>query len=127
MSKITFEDKVDLVENTTLPEKNKLTAQNINDIKRAINESASLTIDGKLQEELSLSTTRDTTVQKLHVQVKTTDGKLVMIETSTDDVYLGDTKLTDIFSLFRQFINITSFYSENPTAVLAALNQVLPN
>ena len=84
-------------------------------------------LDGTIQESVQLSTERDTTAQKVHVQVKTADGKLAMIETSTDDVYLGDNDLTSIFALFKEFFNINKFYNADPTTVLTALNQVLPS
>lgn len=88
MSKVAFEDKVDLVDNPTLPEKNKLTAQNINDMKKGINDSVTVKLDDAVQEELTMSTTRNTTSSKVFVQLKDTEGRLVMIEANHENVYL---------------------------------------
>lgn len=90
MSKVNFEDKVDLVDNPTIPEKNKLTAQNINDMKKGINDSVTVKIDDVIQTNLDMSTTRDTASQKVHVQVKTLDGKTVCFEVTSSDVRIDD-------------------------------------
>lgn len=45
MAQITFEDKETLIDNPDIDEKNKITADNVNEIKRVVNENGSLSYD----------------------------------------------------------------------------------
>lgn len=129
MSKVAFEDKVDLVDNPTLPEKNKLTAQNINDMKKGINDSVTVKLDDAVQEELTMSTTRNTTSSKVFVQLKDTEGRLVMIEASYENVYLknnegNEISLKDYASLVSKCINGCALFNVDfDVSLLTDLNK----
>ena len=99
IKKVTYADKEDLVVNSTLPDKNKVNAADMNEIKSAVNQRVVAQIDGVPVEGLNLSTTRDSSssTEKMKVQLKTSDGKIVYIEVSTDNIYNpdNDEKLSD--------------------------------
>lgn len=60
---------------------------------------SSIDLDGNVQPTLSISTTRDSTKEKIKVQLTDSSGKAIMIETSADQVYVNDdTKLSDVLN-----------------------------
>lgn len=60
---------------------------------------SSIDLDGNVQPTLSISTTRDSTKEKVKVQLTDSSGKAIMIETSADQVYVNDdTKLSDVLN-----------------------------
>ena len=98
IKKVTYADKEDLVVNSTLPDKNKVNAADMNEIKSAVNQRVVAQVDGVPLEGLNMSTTRDTSAstERLKVQLKDTNGKIVEVETTADSVYLSTgEKLSD--------------------------------
>jgi hypothetical protein len=94
IKKVTYADKEDLVVNSTLPDKNKVNAADMNEIKEAVNQRVVAQIDGVPLEGLDMSTTRDTSTstEKLRVQLKGSDGKIYYIEVDPDSIYLSNGK-----------------------------------
>lgn len=94
IKKVTYADKEDLVVNSTLPDKNKVNAADMNEIKSAVNQRVVAQIDGVPLEGLDMSTTRDTSTstEKLRVQLKGSDGKIYYIEVDPDSIYLSNGK-----------------------------------
>ena len=94
IKKVTYADKEDLVVNSTLPDKNKVNAADMNEIKEAVNQRVVTQVDGVPLEGLDMSTTRDTSTstEKLRVQLKGSDGKIYYIEVDPDSIYLSNGK-----------------------------------
>ena len=94
IKKVTYDDKEDLVVNSTLPDKNKVNAADMNEIKSAVNQRVVAQVDGVPLEGLNMSTTRDTSAstQKVRVQLKGSDGKIYYLEVDPDSIYLSNGK-----------------------------------
>lgn len=94
IKKVTYADKEDLVVNSTLPDKNKVNAADMNEIKSAVNQRVVAQVDGVPLEGLNISTTRDTSTstQKVRVQLKGSDGKIYYLEVDPDSIYLSNGK-----------------------------------
>lgn len=94
IKKVTYDDKEDLVVNSTLPDKNKVNAADMNEIKSAVNQRVVAQVDGVPLEGLNMSTTRDdsASTQKVRVQLKGNDGKIYYIEVDPDSIYLSNGK-----------------------------------
>ena len=94
IKKVTYADKEDLVVNSTLPDKNKVNAADMNEIKSAVNQRVVAQVDGVPLEGLNMSTTRDdsASTQKVRVQLKGNDGKIYYIEVDPDSIYLSNGK-----------------------------------
>lgn len=80
--------------------------------------------------ELDLNTERTATPTTVKVQLKDTSGNVFYVETSADNVYLKGTDGTEISQQnlndkIGQLINLVSFYSANPTTVLADLKKYI--
>ena len=141
-SKITYEDKV-AINDSPVNEQNKVTAENMNEIKKVVNENADhlgrfqeptiVTLDDTQITDVELSTTRESVAKANTVMVQMKDkatGKAVYLETNASNCYYvstDGTKMTPIKELldtFASLANACMFFTtdSNPPALLSKLN-----
>lgn len=120
-TKVSFNDKQDYIDNPTIPDEQKIKAENMNEVKKAVNDNAkildehtveldkktSITIDDVVQENLTMSSTRDTIKDfETFVELKDSNGKKVSVAVSPKNIYMksGATEVT-----LEQIVNGVNF------------------
>lgn len=132
-TKVTFKDKQNYIDNPTIPEEQKIDALDMNELKKVVNDNAgeldkktSITLDNVVQENLTMSSVRDTIMSSTKVQVTNADG-VVLVETSSDNIRYLKKDGTDsidgktLIDLMAKLISNTSFFDVNPKPMLDEL------
>lgn len=120
MPKITYVDKKPFIVNTSIPDENKISAEDMNQLKRVVNENEATVSEkskvslNNVRTDIELSSTRTipTQANTVLVQLKDTTGKLCMVETVASQVFV---KVGNDSVSLQRLLEI-SVYTEPPIA-----------